>query len=208
VSTQRRLEKEVVLDATPEQVWQAIATGPGISSWFVPTVVEPREGGRLRQDFGSGFAVEGQVMVWEPGRQFGYGRCVPAGGSPDQPNPEQPSPGGPDYVFEFLVEGCAGGSTVLRFVQSGFLDTEGWEAEYDSFEHGWELFFANLAAYLRYFAGRPVRGMVAMGFTALDPREAWAIFHRALGLPGWPGLGDEVTLTPTGWRRSPVSWTW
>ena len=192
MSTQRRLEKEVVLDATSEQVWQAIATGPGISSWFVPTEVEPREGGRLRQDFGSGYVVEGQVTAWEPGRRFGYGRCVPAG------SPEQPGAGGPDYAFEFLVEGRAGGSTVLRFVQSGFLDAEGWEAEYDSFEHGWELFFTNLAAYLRHFAGRPMRGMVAMGFTALGPREAWAVFHRALGLPRRPGVGDEVTLTPDG----------
>jgi hypothetical protein len=30
--TERRLEKSVDLDATPEQVWETIATGPGISA--------------------------------------------------------------------------------------------------------------------------------------------------------------------------------
>jgi uncharacterized protein YndB with AHSA1/START domain len=27
--------QEVELDASPEQVWEAIATGPGIDSWFM-----------------------------------------------------------------------------------------------------------------------------------------------------------------------------
>ena len=26
---------EITVDATPEQVWEAIATGPGIDSWFL-----------------------------------------------------------------------------------------------------------------------------------------------------------------------------
>ena len=35
--------------ATPEEVWQAIATGPGIDSWFMGrNEVEPGEGGRPR----------------------------------------------------------------------------------------------------------------------------------------------------------------
>jgi len=191
----RRLELEVALDATPEQVWEAIATGPGISSWFVPTEVEPGEKGRIRQDFGSGYVVDGQVTAWEPGRRFGYGRFVP-----DEASPEQPDAEGPDYAFEFLVEGRAGGSTVLRFVQSGFLDGEGWDAEYDSLEHGWTLFFANLAAYLEHFAGRPVRSVTTMGFTALSRPEAWTIMHEALGLDGHPREGDEVRLTPEGLR--------
>ena len=181
------MEKEVVLDATPEQVWEAIATGPGITAWFVPTEVEPREGGRMRQDFGSGFEVAGHVTAWEPGQRFGYGGLEPAEDS-ERPN----------YAFEFLVEGRAGGSTVLRFVQSGFLDTGDWAGEYDSFDTGWDLFFANLTAYLRYFAGRPAHGVTAMGYTALDPQQAWPIFHTALGLSGQPELGDEVTLTPEG----------
>ena len=40
-----RVEMRFELPGTPEQVWAAIATGNGISSWFVPTEVEERRGG-------------------------------------------------------------------------------------------------------------------------------------------------------------------
>ena len=33
----RSVQVEFEVPGTPEEVWQAIATGPGISSWFVPT---------------------------------------------------------------------------------------------------------------------------------------------------------------------------
>lgn len=39
------LRKEITLDATPQQVWEAIATGPGIDAWFMGrNQVEAREG--------------------------------------------------------------------------------------------------------------------------------------------------------------------
>ena len=41
----RSVAVEVEVPGTPEEVWQAIATGPGITAWFVPTEVEEREGG-------------------------------------------------------------------------------------------------------------------------------------------------------------------
>jgi uncharacterized protein YndB with AHSA1/START domain len=40
----RSVELEFELPGTPEAVWQALATGPGISSWFVPTDIEERDG--------------------------------------------------------------------------------------------------------------------------------------------------------------------
>ena len=43
----RYVEAEVEVPGTPEEVWRAIATGPGISSWFVPTQVEERVGGKV-----------------------------------------------------------------------------------------------------------------------------------------------------------------
>lgn len=182
---ERRLEKRVELDASPEQVWEAIATGPGISTWFVPHQVEPGEGGKMSAQFGSGFDETGRVTAWEPGRRFAYG-TVPA-----------PPEGAADYAFEFLVEGRDGGGTVLRFVQSGFLD-EGWENEYNSFDAGWSLFFGNLQSYFTHFAGLPVRNVVTMGFTPVTADDAWPVLHRALGLAGHPAVGDRVTLAPDG----------
>ena len=43
-SGRRSIEVEVEVPGTPEEVWQAIATGPGISSWFVPAEFEERDG--------------------------------------------------------------------------------------------------------------------------------------------------------------------
>jgi uncharacterized protein YndB with AHSA1/START domain len=184
--TERRLEKHVELDATPEEVWEAIATGPGIATWFVPHEVEPRLGGTVEQDYGGEFTTRGRVTAWEPGRRFAYGAFEP------------PEEGRPDYAYEFLVEGREGGGTVLRFVQSGFLDGADWNDEYDSFDAGWSLFFDNLRSYLRHFAGLPVRNAVAMAYTAGIAREIWPLLHRALGLAGHPAVGETVTLAPDG----------
>ena len=38
-SGRRWVQVEVEVHGTPEEVWQALATGPGISSWFVATEV-------------------------------------------------------------------------------------------------------------------------------------------------------------------------
>jgi hypothetical protein len=36
-SGRRSVQIGIEIPGRPEEVWQAIATGPGISSWFVPT---------------------------------------------------------------------------------------------------------------------------------------------------------------------------
>ena len=43
-SGRRSVQVEVEVPGTPEEVWQAIATGPGISSWLVPAEFEERVG--------------------------------------------------------------------------------------------------------------------------------------------------------------------
>ena len=65
---ERSIELEIEVPGTPEEVWQAIATGPGISSWYVPHVVEEREGGAAMASFGPGpeMQIPGRVAAWEP----------------------------------------------------------------------------------------------------------------------------------------------
>ena len=50
----RSVQVEVEVPGTPEQVWQAIATGPGVGAWFVPTEVDGRIGGTVTHHFGGG----------------------------------------------------------------------------------------------------------------------------------------------------------
>ncbi|QPP08415.1 SRPBCC domain-containing protein [Streptomyces bathyalis] len=174
----RYLAKEIELSASPEQVWQAISTPEGMSIWFVP---HESADGEIEADFGGGNTQAGQVLEWEPGRRALYGT----------PGPD----GEPAMTFEFLVEGKEGGTTILRLVQSGFFGDD-WEAEYDGFGKGWDMFLHNLAEYFRHFPGLPVANVVATGFTTLPGETVWARLIAQLGAD--PAPGERVRLTPEG----------
>ncbi len=63
---------EAEVDATPDRVWQAIATGPGLNGWFAGTnAVQPGSGGTLRSTM-SGYTDELSVTAWEPLQRVTY----------------------------------------------------------------------------------------------------------------------------------------
>ena len=150
----RAIRLEVEVDGTPEQVWEAIATGPGISAWFVPTTVTGEPGGAITQDFGPGMVVEGRVQAWEPPHRFAYGEHA------------EPAPG--SMAFEFLVEARSGGTCVVRLVNSGFGFGEEWDAQYDATENGWRVFLHVLSLHLRRFSGQPAARVQAMAMLSGD----------------------------------------
>ena len=49
---EHRMERTYEVAATPEQVWDAIATADGISAWMVPTRLDPQIGGAVSFDVG------------------------------------------------------------------------------------------------------------------------------------------------------------
>src|SRR5690242_1277922 len=106
-SGRRWVEVEVEVPGTPEEVWQAIATGPGVSSWFVPTEVEGREGGAVRARFGPGMDSASTITAWEPPRRF-VAESADLG------------PEAPPLATEWSVEARAGGVCVVRVVHSLF----------------------------------------------------------------------------------------
>ena len=83
-SGRRSIQAETEVPGTPEDVWEAIATGPGIGSWFYPTELEERTGGILRYDTGAEMVhIPAQVAVWDPPRRFRHeGRDCGADGPP------------------------------------------------------------------------------------------------------------------------------
>ena len=172
------------LPATPEQVWQAIATGPGIDSWFMGrNQVEPGVGGTVRTVFG-GYAPELTVTAWEPGRRLAYRSAT--------------GPDGRFIAYEFLVEAREGGSTVLRAVTSGFLPGDDWEEEYGAMRMGGELFFGTLVAHLTWFPGRTATPITAFGPPVADWDSAWARLRGELGLPDAVAEGDRARCAPDG----------
>lgn len=115
----RVIDLRVEVTGTPEQVWQAIATGPGISAWLQPTDVDERVGGRFSFDmshFGLGRNDSGQVTAWEPAHRFATGgvRWEAAGETAI-------------LATEWLVETASADTCVVRMVMSGFGD--GWDNE-------------------------------------------------------------------------------
>lgn len=178
------LRKEVELDATPEQVWEAIATGPGISAWFMgPHEIEPGVGGQMSLTIGE-FHETSTISAWEPGKRLAY-----------------QTPDGPDGTFhamEYLIEARDGGSTVLRFVHSGFLSDD-WGPEYEAMTgYGWDKYLHTLAKYLKHFTGRPATFVYATGPALPEGQDAWAKLLGALGLTEPLTNGDRVRMTPEG----------
>jgi uncharacterized protein YndB with AHSA1/START domain len=177
------LRKELTLQATPEQVWEAIATGQGIDGWFMGrNQVEPGEGGRTSMTIGP-HTEEGTITAWDPPRRFAY-----QGGTPGSPG---------FMAFEWLVEGRDDGTCVLRLVQSGIMGDD-WEAEYDALARGWDMYLHQLGQYLEFFRGRTAIPVMAMLPGASDVDQVWPRMFDGLGLGGPPAEGDKVRLTPEG----------
>jgi uncharacterized protein YndB with AHSA1/START domain len=172
-SGRRSVQVEVEVPGTPEEVWQAIATGPGISSWFVPAEFEERDGKpvAVKLNFGPGMESRSPVTAWDPPRKF----VTEASGW---------VPGSPSIADEWTVEARAGGVCVVRVVHSLFASTDDWDNQLEGTESGWPGFFRILRIYLTHFRGRHSAIMQFMAPIAATEDEAWDTLTAALGLNG------------------------
>ncbi|RBP41499.1 uncharacterized protein YndB with AHSA1/START domain [Roseimicrobium gellanilyticum] len=170
---QRSVEAEVEVPGTPEQVWKAIATGEGISSWFVPSEVEEKEGGAAVSHFGPGNTMDavGTVKVWQPPHQFVV----------------ETTEGPGAVASEWTVQAKSGSTCVVRVVHRWFASTDEWDNQFEGHTYGWQSFFRILRLHLEHFAGQSCASFQVMG-TAPEPKgEAWMKFLNLLGI-------REVTL--------------
>ena len=159
------IKREIELDATPDQVWAAIATGEGLAAWFMPMPMDP--GGDM-------------VRVWEPGRHLAI----------ETP----PGDDGSANNFEYLIEGRDGGYAVLRFVHSGFLGDD-WGDEFETMTgFGWDMYLFTLAQYLRHFPDRPATYIEAEGPAASASADAWPVLLDALGQGAALDVGSTITI--------------
>ncbi|MCA8958339.1 MAG: SRPBCC domain-containing protein [Planctomycetes bacterium] len=197
----RSIQVEIEVPGTPEEVWEAIATGHGITSWFVPAEVEERDGNpvAVTLDFG-GMESRAVVTAWQPPNLFareGSGWV----------------PGSPPIATEFTVEAKSGGTCTVRVVQSLFASTDDWDGQLTGAEEGWPGIFQILRLYLTHFRGQRAAVMQFLAPVAGSPADAWAALTAALGLAhvragermvapaGVPTLGgvlESVGSTPFG----------
>jgi uncharacterized protein YndB with AHSA1/START domain len=169
-SGRRSVEVETEVPGTPEEVWQAIASGPGISAWFVTTKLEEREGGAVVLDFGPGMESESVITAWDPPRRF---VAENSGGM---------GPGSPTVADEWTVEAKSGGTCRVRVVHSWFASTDDWDNQYVAVEKGWPAFFRILGIYLTHFRGQPSDVIALMAMSAESKSAVWNKLLGSLGL--------------------------
>jgi len=172
------------VEATPEEVWAAISTGPGIDSWFMGR--NEVAGGVVRTAFGGFDLPASTVTAAEPGRRFAHTSETAADGR--------------FVAYEFLIEGRDRAGTTVRMVTSGFLPGDDWEGEYEAMADGLAMFFATLVEYLTHFAGRTATPLTEFGPPVRDWPRAWETLYAALEHPEdsvrlAPGSEDRVGLT-------------
>ena len=123
---EHRMERTYEVAATPEQVWDAIATADGISAWMVPTRLDPQIGGAV--SFDVGFWSHGIVTDYAPTRRFAYAEPWPI--ADHMPTADHDLSSLTPIATEFLIESASGGSCVIRVVTSAYGSGADWENEF------------------------------------------------------------------------------
>lgn len=199
-SGRRSVQVEVEVPGSPEEVWAAIATGPGVSAWFVPTeVIDGPDGkpAQVKMSFGPGMDSVATCTSWDPPRKFSAESSW--------------GEGQPPIATEWHVEARGGGKCVVRVVHSLFASTDDWDNQLESTESGWPFFFKILRLYLQHFEGHGSAKIQGMGFSPDDEPKTWSAFAGPLGLtnaapgqrwtspaglPRMAGVIEEAKATP------------
>ncbi|MCT1434406.1 SRPBCC family protein [Dietzia maris] len=170
MSNHFEIRKTVVLEATPEQVWRAIATPEGQAAWS-PDPYQSMDGMQVEATENERLAVR----------------------TPEAGN-------GAFHAFEYLVSADDESTTTLTFVHSGYLgDDWDAEFDFGEMTgHGWDMYLHTLAQYLEHFADRPAHFVTAQGPPSSATPGAWAAIENALGVTGPFTRGQHVRLTPQG----------
>jgi uncharacterized protein YndB with AHSA1/START domain len=182
------VQDEITVDASPEDVWQAISSGPHLNSWFIGhSEIEPGPNGKVRMDLG-GFVSESAITAWEPGKHLAYRSAE--------------GPDGAWMSFEYVIEARGGGRTSIRLVHSGFLAGDDWETEYDALKRGDPMYLHLLGQYVTYFRGRlAARSIFAVGPNVTDRQRVRSVLREQLGLSDGVAEGARVGATLDGLGR-------
>ncbi|MEU3982674.1 SRPBCC domain-containing protein [Streptomyces sp. NPDC026672] len=174
------IAREFEVDATPEQVWEAVTSGTGGYLWPMEPS-EPRVGGR--GPFGS------VVTAWDPPHRY-TNRVEDVEGIAEQTLNQL------DYEVEPRDDGRR---AWVRYVHSGIF-VDDWDNQYDGAAKHTDFYLHTLREYLVHFAPR------AVAFTTFDGPEAskapgsFSAVGRALGLADDTAAGTRVRANGPGGR--------
>ena len=181
---EKKVEAEIAIDATPEEVWRAISEGDRLKQWFpLDARVTPPPEGKVWLSWGEGAEWESPIEVWEPSKHLRTVDEMPGkdGGPPTR------------IAVDYIIE-SRGGQTILRLVHSGFAD-DTWQDELDSLDSGWASFLANLKLFLeRHRKETRTLAHFRHPVVEIDRAEAFARVMTGLGIT-WDTLrvGSDFT---------------
>jgi uncharacterized protein YndB with AHSA1/START domain len=135
-----RIERTIQLDRAPAEVWPALTTAEGLSSWFSPqATIDLRPGGTATLTWDDEHAPVMRVERVEPTSVFGF--TWPFDGTGEN--------GSARTYVEFTLEPNAGG-TRLTVVETGFaqLPDDTYGPTYAGHLEGWQNELDELIAHL------------------------------------------------------------
>ena len=166
-SSGRGIDLTIDIDATLDEVWQALTTREGIARWFAPYAeVTPSDGGTVSIGWDPKEMWTQPITVWEPLRRM-------------QTASEMPSADGKivrlavDYYLE-----ARGGRVRVRLVHSGFDDSGSWDDYIDGLDAGWTYFLFNLKHALERHRGVDRRQLSAHFRTTARADEDHPVFSE------------------------------
>ncbi|MCI3277183.1 SRPBCC domain-containing protein [Streptomyces cylindrosporus] len=173
MSKEFEIVREFEVDATPEEVWEAITQASGAYLWPMDPP-EPRVGGAAA--FGS------KVTAYDPPHRLTVR-------SEDVGFPTQSA-----NQLDHTIEPRDGGKRAwVRYVHSGIF-TDDWDNQYDGAAKHTDFYLHTLREYLTHFAPRPVTFAQLNGPEASQAADAFAAVAPALGLTDDDGPGARVSV--------------
>ncbi|MEO8506519.1 MAG: SRPBCC domain-containing protein [Betaproteobacteria bacterium] len=142
-AAERAIEKEVIVNATPAQVWSAWTTKAGITSFFAPdAVVDAKVGGAFHiyidplAEPGKKGADDIRFMALQPNRMLSFDWNAP---------PSLPEARAQRTFVVVRLEPRGAAQTRVTLHHSGWGDGGEWDQAYAYFDRAWGNVLANLA---------------------------------------------------------------
>lgn len=188
----RTVREEIVIEATPEQVWNAWAKPDQIARWFV----DRAEGDMSRDDTVTWcfdtfqYRIPIEVYEAQPAEKLVFGGEVP---------------GRPPSLQEVIVV-QEGGATRLRVANSGFGEGADWDDEFDGVQSGWQMALATLKHWLEGRSDKERAHHIVMRPAELEYADMQPLFTTAEGLSRWLTRTAEHESEPLA-HGGRVHWT-